>query len=88
MSESEYRLLRITIQLKKLILGVKFPCSISFQLKNCNFPLMQKTITSKLAITTNSEIANAPRPTNYLSISKSSSKQIDTSTKMYPIAHF
>lgn len=33
-SEVEFHILRVTIQIKKVNMAVRFPCSLQFQLKN------------------------------------------------------
>ena len=39
MEDKEYHIIRVSCIIHKLILHVKFPCTITFQLKNCIFLL-------------------------------------------------
>lgn len=33
-TDAEYHILRITIQIKKVMMAVRFPCTLQFQLRN------------------------------------------------------
>lgn len=53
--EVEIHLIKTIIFLKKVTITVRFPCSISFALKNCKFSATQSTISSNIVEFTSSK---------------------------------